>query len=79
MAGVATIGSGLPFAYGKVLFTAMLTDHTIGPSHVHEVFLTRFFTRECVEQAHDADGTVGILHGTILRSFYDLCLNPIVI
>jgi len=79
MAGVATIGSGLPFTHGKILPTAILAGHTIRPSHVHEVLLTRFFTRECIEQAHDADGTVGILHGTILLSFEGLCLNPIVI
>ena len=48
---------------------AILAGHAIGPSHVHKVFLTRFFTGESVKQTHDADGTVGIPHDAILRWF----------
>jgi len=69
MAGVATICPGLLFAYGKFFPAAILAGHAIGPSHVHKVFLTRFFTGESVKQTHDADGTVGIPHDAILRWF----------
>ena len=66
MAGVASVSSRLAFTHAEALAAAVFADHAVGPAYVHEVFLARFLTGKCVEQAHDAHTTVGVSHEAIL-------------